>query len=352
MADDPLRGSVSNQPLLCYLLLADKKLRTLTDLFEMHDHNVRFVGVSSFGVDDESLCDDAQRLVAAAAQGREVTGAYVLHKAAFDLLASQEDASAAARWHLLQQLPPSMLIDPIQSTVLFADRAALCRELQDLAPVVQQPCYAELSGCFEEVLEAISGLTFPLLCKPFAACGSAGHQLALVMSRAGMAELVAGSTSAERPGDACLLAPLVAQEFVNHGGVVFKVYAIGAHIHVATRPSLPDVGDSSTNSATVVYIDSQRMTPAKAPEDEVRAGCARSELLSDQEERDVERTINAVRARLGVELLGIDMIRSRDGQLLVIDVNHFSGSSSSVPQFGQALARTLRRKHGGGGVTS
>ena len=35
--------------------------------------------------------------------------------------------------------------------------------------------------------------------------------------------------------------PLVLQEFVNHGGVIFKVYIVGDHVTCIKRRSLPDV---------------------------------------------------------------------------------------------------------------
>ena len=52
---------------------------------------------------------------------------------------------------------------------------------------------------------------------------------------------------------------------------------------------------------------------------------------------------------LGVELMGVDMVVAPDGQLLVVDVNHFSGAPSSVPGFEAALARTVTRVAGAEG---
>ena len=42
-------------------------------------------------------------------------------------------------------------------------------------------------------------------------------------------------------GLAGLRAPLMLQEFVNHSGVLFKVYVIGEHATCVRRRSLPDV---------------------------------------------------------------------------------------------------------------
>uniref|UniRef100_A0A452YQM0 Uncharacterized protein n=1 Tax=Aegilops tauschii subsp. strangulata TaxID=200361 RepID=A0A452YQM0_AEGTS len=73
----------------------------------------------------------------------------------------------------------------------------------------------------------LAALRFPLIAKPLVADGSAkSHKMSLVYHREGLRKL--------RP-------PLVLQEFVNHGGVIFKVYVVGGHVTCVKRRSLPDV---------------------------------------------------------------------------------------------------------------
>ncbi|GKV33495.1 hypothetical protein SLEP1_g42001 [Rubroshorea leprosula] len=72
-----------------------------------------------------------------------------------------------------------------------------------------------------------SGLSLPLVAKPLVADGSAkSHELSLAYDQYSLRKL--------EP-------PLVLQEFVNHGGVLFKVYIVGEAIKVVRRFSLPDV---------------------------------------------------------------------------------------------------------------
>ena len=47
--------------------------------------------------------------------------------------------------------------------------------------------------------------------------------------------------------------------------------------------------------------------------------------------RDIDAILIAVRAHMGVLLLGVDLLMARDGRLFVVDVNHFSGAPSTVP---------------------
>lgn len=53
-----------------------------------------------------------------------------------------------------------------------------------------------------------AGLRFPLLCKPIQAHGAGGHEMTLVFNHVGCSNVTL---------------PCVAQEFVQHGAVVFKV---------------------------------------------------------------------------------------------------------------------------------
>uniref|UniRef100_A0A2C9U0L9 Inositol-tetrakisphosphate 1-kinase n=1 Tax=Manihot esculenta TaxID=3983 RepID=A0A2C9U0L9_MANES len=72
-----------------------------------------------------------------------------------------------------------------------------------------------------------AGLMLPIVAKPLVADGSAkSHELSLAY---------------DQPSLQKLEPPLVLQEFVNHGGVLFKVYIVGEAIKVVRRFSLPDV---------------------------------------------------------------------------------------------------------------
>lgn len=68
-----------------------------------------------------------------------------------------------------------------------------------------------------------AGLHAPYIIKPVVACGlHNSHQMALVLADSALQQL--------QPLD--IPTPAVVQEFVNHGGVVFKVYALGDKVSV------------------------------------------------------------------------------------------------------------------------
>ncbi|KAK6119492.1 hypothetical protein DH2020_046769 [Rehmannia glutinosa] len=75
------------------------------------------------------------------------------------------------------------------------------------------------------------GLKFPVIAKPLVADGSAkSHKMSLVYNSDGLSKL--------KP-------PVVLQEFVNHGGVIFKVYVVGEYVKCVKRKSLPDVNEEN-----------------------------------------------------------------------------------------------------------
>ena len=70
-----------------------------------------------------------------------------------------------------------------------------------------------------------AGVAAPLILKSQAACGVAGaHDMALVMSLEDL------------PDDFQPAVPAVAQQFVNHGGVLHKVSVIGTKVMPCNLP--------------------------------------------------------------------------------------------------------------------
>ena len=121
-----------------------------------------------------------------------------------------------------------------------------CRNLSPSLPSSQTPegvvtctvpryTVLEEGASFEEALSQIgvSGLALPVLVTPVWADGRAGsHALAVVTAEAGLRHL------SERGSQLGLALPAVAQQYVPHGGCLFKVYVLGRHVRMVTRPSL------------------------------------------------------------------------------------------------------------------
>ncbi|XP_048331792.2 inositol-tetrakisphosphate 1-kinase 3 isoform X2 [Ziziphus jujuba] len=156
---------------------------------------------------------------------------------------------------------------------------------------------------------AKSGLTLPLVAKPLVADGSAkSHELSLAYDQYSLQKL--------EP-------PLVLQEFVNHGGVLFKVYIVGEAIKVVRRFSLPDVSKRELSRNAGVYRF-PRVSCAAASADDADLDPGVAELPSRPL---LERLAKELRRRLGLRLFNLDIIRehgTRD-RFYVIDINYFPG---------------------------
>ncbi|CAL0320717.1 unnamed protein product [Lupinus luteus] len=84
-----------------------------------------------------------------------------------------------------------------------------------------------------------AGLKLPLVAKPLLVDGSAkSHELFLAYDESSLSEL--------EP-------PLVLQEFVNHGGILFKIYIVGETIKVVRRFSLPNISKHELSKVAGVY---------------------------------------------------------------------------------------------------
>lgn len=165
----------------------------------------------------------------------------------------------------------------------------------------------DASSIPDVVLKA--GLTLPLVAKPLVADGSAkSHELSLAYDQYSLKKL--------EP-------PLVLQEFVNHGGVLFKVYIVGEAIKVVRRFSLPDVTKQDLSRSAGVFRF-PRVSCAAASADDADLDPCVAELPPRPL---LERLAKELRRQLGLRLFNLDIIRehgTRD-QFYVIDINYFPG---------------------------
>ncbi len=104
--------------------------------------------------------------------------------------------------------------------------------------------------------------------------------------------------------------PALMQPFVAHGGVLLKVYALGARVASVARPSIDDdfaSGVVPRTGARTLGEGSKKQFPFEPPP------------------RALWELVCALRVRLQLEVFGLDLICCAPGQWLLIDVNHLPG---------------------------
>ncbi|KAL0299827.1 UNVERIFIED_CONTAM: Inositol-tetrakisphosphate 1-kinase [Sesamum radiatum] len=157
-------------------------------------------------------------------------------------------------------------------------------------------------------------ITFPLIAKPLLADGSAAsHQMSLVFNEEGLRALN-------------LNPPFVLQEFVNHGGVVFKVYVAGRHVQCVKRKSLPDISEEKLGGSQNLLPFSQ-ISNVTAQEQSDQSLAKLMEAAELPPSSFVNEVATQLRQALNLNLFNFDMIRDSkvEGRYLVIDINYFPG---------------------------
>ncbi|KAL2471426.1 Inositol-tetrakisphosphate 1-kinase 3 [Abeliophyllum distichum] len=211
-----------------------------------------------------------------------------------------------------QKHPEVTVLDPPDAIQHVHNRQSM---LQDVADLNLSNAYGKV-GVPKQLIfkkdpllipDAVNkaGLRLPIVAKPLFA---KSHELSLAYDELSLQKL--------EP-------PLVLQEFINHGGVLFKVYIVGEAIKVVRRFSLPDVSKRELSKNAGVYRF-PRVSCAAASADEADLDPCVGELPPRPL---LEKLAKELRRRLGLRLFNLDIIRehgTRD-RYYVIDINYFPG---------------------------
>jgi inositol-1,3,4-trisphosphate 5/6-kinase/inositol-tetrakisphosphate 1-kinase len=168
---------------------------------------------------------------------------------------------------------------------------------------------AEALTCSETPVE----LKFPVIAKPLVADGSMkSHKMSLVFNSEGLLKL--------KP-------PLVLQEFVNHGGVIFKVYVVGDYVKCVKRKSLPDVAEETLETAKGSMSFCQISNVTQDHQNENYYGIMNLEDAEMPPATFVSDIAKGLRQAMGLNLFNFDVIRDTKAgnHYLVIDINYFPG---------------------------
>ncbi|XP_009622646.1 inositol-tetrakisphosphate 1-kinase 1-like [Nicotiana tabacum] len=158
------------------------------------------------------------------------------------------------------------------------------------------------------------GLKFPMIAKPLVADGSAkSHKMLLVFNKDGLSKL--------KP-------PIVLQEFVNHGAVIFKVYVVGDYVKCVKRKSLPDVIEENLGKLESYLSFSQvsNLNTCEKNDDKFYKlmNLDDAELPPLSFLTDIAR---GLRRATKLHLFNFDLIRDNrvGNRYLIIDINYFPG---------------------------
>lgn len=254
----------------------------------------------------------------------------VLHKLSGDEWRSNLDAFSAVH----PQIP---IIDRPDAIERLHNRISMLQVVSELDTSTSASASGETFGIPSQVVVYDSGaladsglveaLRFPIIAKPLVADGTArSHKMSLVFTRDGLHKL--------KP-------PLVLQEFVNHGGVIFKVYVVGTHVTCVKRRSLPDVSKETLLQCPAEGSVSFSQISNLTAKGQIRGAQEELTRLDEAEMPPISfvtEIASGLRKALGLRLFNFDMIRdTRVGtRYLIIDINYFPGYAK-MPSYESVL---------------
>jgi len=182
----------------------------------------------------------------------------------------------------------------------------------------------------------LSKVKFPAVCKPVVAHGSSSaHQMTLIFNEAGLKEVVY---------------PCVVQTFVNHNGVLYKLFALGRKYTTVLRPSIKNF--NNCEEMAPIHFDGGEISKPNSSS-QLSVQIADSNSLQNghtgytdgpPSSKMLDLIVQAISDCMGLGLFGVDVIvEASTGKIAVLDVNAFPGYEG-VADFPTRLAEFVREE--------
>ncbi|KAI9306789.1 inositol-tetrakisphosphate 1-kinase [Cunninghamella echinulata] len=187
-------------------------------------------------------------------------------------------------------------------------------------------------------------LTYPIICKRQTACSSTkSHEMTLIPS-INQLEWMTHYEDYE---------PLLLQEFIQHDGIIIKVYVADHQIYTSIRPSFMNMNQDGY----AVHFDSQHL-PKQFNHDKIidphlnkliSPSSFENQQVQEKKEsqldhRRLQEIANLLQQKLGLTFFGFDvLIESNTNAYFIVDVNYFP-SFKNVPNFQDIFIDIIKKK--------
>ena len=180
------------------------------------------------------------------------------------------------------------------------------------------------------------GVQFPIVCKTAAACGEIHtHNMAMVFNEQQLMDEILNSETKEIP------LPIVAQQFINHDGLLYKAYVIGEQVFVQERKSIRNL---DLTEARIIRFNSQHKLPEELMPAEPEEGAHPRESLLEERSKlfhDITKTLSDA---LQLQLFGFDLIHEvGPGKFYCVDANFLPGYSGVPDVYHKMMEHVLSR---------
>ncbi|XP_032687339.1 inositol-tetrakisphosphate 1-kinase-like [Odontomachus brunneus] len=230
--------------------------------------------------------------------------------------------------------PDLIVIDPLDNIKNLRNR---CKSYEFIQEGIRfsdifTPNFVEIkSRDVQDIVSTLKkrGIKYPFVCKPLIAYGfSDAHKMMIIFN--------------ERDLKDCQ-PPCVAQDFINHNAILYKVFVVGERFHVVERPSLKNFYQEDCNSLSTIFFDSHDISKSGSK--------SKWSILSEEDipltmkpnYQVFETIVKSIKKIFGLTLVGVDVvIENHTGKYAIIDVNVFPGYDG-YPNFFEHLIDSIRK---------
>ncbi|XP_017783899.1 PREDICTED: inositol-tetrakisphosphate 1-kinase-like [Nicrophorus vespilloides] len=172
-----------------------------------------------------------------------------------------------------------------------------------------------------------ANISYPFICKPQLGHGSKkAHEMLIIFNENSLEDCKA---------------PCVAQNFINHNAVLFKIFIVGEKSYYVERPSLKNFYASDSCS---ILFDSGAVSKAGAQSNLSILEEAEVSKVPVPDDWVFQKISTTLRKAYGMELLGVDVvIENNSGRYGIIDVNAYPGYDG-FPNFFESLFQCISDK--------
>lgn len=171
-------------------------------------------------------------------------------------------------------------------------------------------------------------VSYPFICKPILGHGSRqAHEMSIIFDEKYLID--------------CKI-PCVAQSFINHNAILYKIFIVGEKHCFVERPSLKNFQASQRES---IHFDSSAIS--KADSKSRLSVLDLDDVINERWEPDpkiMEVIASTLRKSFGMDLLGVDVVIDKsNGRYAIIDVNAYPGYDG-FPNFFNALLECISKQ--------
>jgi len=264
----------------------------------------------------------------------------IIHKLT-DIIAKADNGSVKDQKYIekveayFSSHPELPILDPIDKVRQLLDRNEQYKLVVE-CPIVAKgdeyimPTFVEFATkdvATNRALMKEAQVTFPFVCKPILAHGfSRAHQMALIFNEEGLADVDP---------------PCVAQTFINHEAIMYKIFVIGNHCYTVERPSLKNFKACDHKT---IWFDSHDISKAESDSvlsklDDDDEPCRTP--LKKPDPRKLEDLALRMKDKFQLNLFGVDVIiDNTTGKYAIIDINAFPGYDG-MPNVFQVLSQLI-----------